>query len=274
MPAVLVTGRCCCCRPNTRFRNKALAGGGERHVANAGRSVAVHNLVTQPRRALLRTPSWRRLNAERNAAHLRQPKLCLDSNDVHNSEATPSWRSLELEMPSRTPALPLNPCQWEPAFYGTASASAHGWAAYRGSGPPRPKTIRHCNFCGSTTHLMRGSVLTRTSRSLRAVRVRAGYAYRPPARRTFLRRRAPRTVRTPFAYQPPVAPTPFAPAHTTGAAAPWDRALRASSSSCGAARLCLCPASSGASSCHSTARAPTLPSTTCARVALTWRLGT
>ena len=62
----------------------------------------------------------------------------------------------ELEMPSRTPALPLNPCQWEPAFYGTASASAHGWAAYRGSGPPKAKMIRHCNFCGSTAHLMRG----------------------------------------------------------------------------------------------------------------------
>ena len=62
------------------------------------------------------------------------------------------------------PTLPLNPCQWEPAFYaaptGTGGrlppAAAHGWAAYRGSGPPKAKTIRHCNFCGSTAHLMRG----------------------------------------------------------------------------------------------------------------------
>ena len=74
------------------------------------------------------------------------------------------------------PALPLNPCQWEPAFYATASAAAHGWAAYRGSGPPRPKTIRHCNFCGSTAHLMRGSVLdTYRPGSLRNVRTDCAY---------------------------------------------------------------------------------------------------
>ena len=62
------------------------------------------------------------------------------------------------------PTLPLNPCQWEPAFYAAPTATggrlppaaAHGWAAYRGSGPPKAKTIRHCNFCGSTAHLMRG----------------------------------------------------------------------------------------------------------------------
>lgn len=53
----------------------------------------------------------------------------------------------------------LNPCHWEPEFYAAASSCAHGWAAYRGSGPPRPKPVRHCNFCGSTKHLMRGCTM-------------------------------------------------------------------------------------------------------------------
>ena len=54
------------------------------------------------------------------------------------------------------PTLPLNPCHWAPTFSAAPSVAAHGWTAYRGSGPPRPKITRHCNFCGSTDHLMRG----------------------------------------------------------------------------------------------------------------------
>ena len=62
-------------------------------------------------------------------------------------------------MDAAPPDPPLNPCHWEPEFYAAASTCAHGWAAYRGSGPPRPKPVRHCNFCGSTTHLMRGCTM-------------------------------------------------------------------------------------------------------------------
>ena len=62
-------------------------------------------------------------------------------------------------MDAAPPDPPLNPCHWEPEFYAAASTCAHGWAAYRGSGPPRPKPLRHCNFCGSTKHLMRGCTM-------------------------------------------------------------------------------------------------------------------
>ena len=55
-------------------------------------------------------------------------------------------------MDAAPPDPPLNPCHWEPEFYAAAST-------YRGSGPPRPKPVRHCNFCGSTKHLMRGCTM-------------------------------------------------------------------------------------------------------------------